>query len=124
MDGIDALYSHHLGGLLKTRGPCWRRGRFPVSVAAPADAMISKLQICLISIVFSEGYAPIVIHHDASIHPESVRLVLSGQVQGERPAEVKQHLRWRPGNQVILTGTLTSDIPDVFSVRVFLSIFS
>ena len=97
---------------------------FQISLAASADAMISELPIHSISIVFSEGYAPIIIHHDASIHPEPVRLVPLGQVQGEQPVEVRQHLRWRPGNQVILTGTLASDVPGIFSVRVFLSIFS
>ncbi|KAF8549955.1 hypothetical protein OG21DRAFT_1420431 [Imleria badia] len=89
---------------------------FQITLAVPGDAMISELPIHSISIVFSEGYAPIIINHDASRHPELVRLVPLGQVRGEKPVEVKEHLRWRPGDQVILTGTLASDVPGVFSV--------
>ncbi|KAH0829099.1 Gryzun, putative trafficking through golgi-domain-containing protein [Lanmaoa asiatica] len=89
---------------------------FQISLAAPSDAMISALPIHSISILFSEGYTPIVIHHDASTHSEPVRLVPLGQIRGEKPVEVRGHLRWRPGDQIVLTGTLVSDVPGVFSV--------
>jgi hypothetical protein len=97
---------------------------FQILLAAPSDAMISELPIHSISIWFSEGYTPITIHHDASAHSEPVRLVSLGQVHEEKPAEVRVHLRWRPGDQVVLTGTLASDVPGLFSVRVFLSSFA
>lgn len=97
---------------------------FQILLAAPSDAMISELPIHSISILFSEGYTPIIIHHDAATHSEPVRLVSLGQIRGEKSVEVRVHLRWRPGDQVILTGTLASDVPGLFSVRVFLSSFS
>ena len=96
---------------------------FQILLAAPPDAMISSLPIHSISILFSEGHTPIVIHHDASPHSEQVRLVRLGQIRGEDPIEVEVHLRWRPGDQIILTGTLASDVPGVFSVRVFPPLF-
>ncbi|KAI9568859.1 Gryzun, putative trafficking through golgi-domain-containing protein [Boletus coccyginus] len=89
---------------------------FQIMLAAPRGAVISELPIDSISIVFSEGYTPIMIHHDASAQSEPVRLVSLGQVRGENPIEVAVHLRWRPGDQVILTGTLASDVTGVFSV--------
>lgn len=94
---------------------------FQILLAAPSDAMISELPIHSISILFSEGHSPIIIHHEASTYTEPVRLVSLGQIHGEKPVEVKVHLRWRPGDQVILTGTLTSDVPGLFSVRISLS---
>lgn len=94
---------------------------FQISLAAPSDATISALPIHSISILFSEGHTPIIIHHDASTHSESVRLVRLGRTGGEKPVEVGAHLRWRPGDQIILTGALASDAPGVFSVRDFLS---
>lgn len=99
---------------------------FQISLVAPPDAAISALPIYSISILFSEGYAPIIIHHDAStsIHSEAVQLVPLGQIQGENPVEVSVYLRWRPGDQIILTGTLASDVPGVFSVRAFLPFYS
>lgn len=97
---------------------------FQISLAAPSDAAISALPIHSISISFSEGYTPVVIHHDVSTHSEAVRLVSLGQITGEQPVEVGAYLRWRPGDQIILTGTLTSDVPGVFSVCIFLFLFS
>jgi len=91
---------------------------FQIMLAAPRGAMISELPIDSISIVFSGGYTPIMIRHDASGQSEPVRLASLGQVRGEKPTEVAVHLRWRPGDQVILTGTLASDVTGVFSVRV------
>ncbi|KAG8221229.1 glutathione transferase omega-1 [Butyriboletus roseoflavus] len=89
---------------------------FQISLAAPSDVTLSTLPIHSISILFSEGYTPIIIHHDASTHSELVQLVPLGQIGGEKPVEVGVHLRWRPGDQIILTGTLSSDTPGVFSV--------
>ena len=94
---------------------------FQITLAAPAGATISELPIHSVSISFSEGYMPIIIHHDEyeSAESEPVRLVPLGQVRGEKTVEVRVRLRWRPGDQVILTGTIALDMPGVFSVGVF-----
>ncbi|KAF8119406.1 Gryzun, putative trafficking through golgi-domain-containing protein [Boletus edulis] len=89
---------------------------FQISLTAPSDAVIPDLPIHSISILFSEGCRPITIYHDASAQPDPVRLVPLGQVRGEKPIEVQVHLRWRAGDQVVLTGTLASDVPGIFSV--------
>lgn len=89
---------------------------FQITLAAPSDAVISELPIHSISIIFSEGYPPIIVHHDTSAHSESVRFIPVGQIRGETEVEVRAHLRWRPGDQVILTGTLASDVPGLFKV--------
>ncbi|KAG6382017.1 Gryzun, putative trafficking through golgi-domain-containing protein [Boletus reticuloceps] len=86
---------------------------FQISLAAPSDAVIPDLPIHSISILFSEGCRPITIHHDASAQPDPVRLVPLGQVRGEKPIEVQVHLRWRAGDQVVLAGTLASDVPGI-----------
>ena len=96
---------------------------FQISLSAASDAMISALPIHSISIAFSQGHTSILIHHNVSPHSEQVRLVPLGRVQGEDPVEVGVHLRWRPGDLVILTGTFISDVPGVFNVRVFLPFF-
>ena len=97
---------------------------FQITLAAPSDAATSALPIHSISILFSDGYAPIFIHHDASSGSEHVRLVPLGHVQGENSIGVGADLRWRPGDQVILAGTLASDVPGIFSVRPLLFFFS
>lgn len=67
---------------------------------------------------YADHYPPQCI---SSTHSEAMRFVPLGQIRGERPVEMGMHLRWQPEDQIILTGTLASDVPGVFSVRVFLS---
>ncbi|KAN0081393.1 Foie gras liver health family 1 domain containing protein [Tylopilus felleus] len=78
---------------------------FQVTLAVPENATISELPIHSFSISFSEGYMPIIIHHD---HLQNSNQCGLGQVRREKAVEV------------ILTGTIALDVPGVSNIVVTL----
>ena len=112
MDGIDILFAVNTSVVFwKPKVRVGEKTAFQITLAAPENATISELPIHSVSISFSEGYMPIIIHHDHLQNPN--------QCGWCRWIKCGARLRWRPGNQVILTGTIALDVPGVFGVRVF-----
>ncbi|KAH7910026.1 Gryzun, putative trafficking through golgi-domain-containing protein [Hygrophoropsis aurantiaca] len=90
---------------------------FQLSLIAPTNTVISSLPIDSITIHFPDEYGPVIIRHKASSTHECVRLVQVGQVKHEdEEVEVEADLRWMPGDRLIVTGTVSSDIPRVLKI--------
>ncbi|KAG6332551.1 hypothetical protein ID866_6536 [Astraeus odoratus] len=93
---------------------------FQFSLFAPSNSDISGLPVDSITIVFSDDYLPIVLRHSSSEPSEPVRLVRAGQVQtvsaADGPLEVATNLRWRRGDAVVVSGTITSSSAKLISL--------
>ncbi|KAF9243228.1 Foie gras liver health family 1-domain-containing protein [Melanogaster broomeanus] len=91
---------------------------FQISLIAPST--ISTLPVDSVTIIFSEDYAPIIVHHKPSESSEPVRLVRLGQIQPpgseDGALEFEAHLRWKPDDKLILVGTVSTDTPGLLSV--------
>ncbi|EGN92744.1 hypothetical protein SERLA73DRAFT_98785 [Serpula lacrymans var. lacrymans S7.3] len=90
---------------------------FQLSLSAPLNTVISSLPIDSISVFFSEGFAPLTIRHSAPSEPKSsdrvpMQLVKVGHVEsGGETRELQADLRWRPGDILVLAGTISSEVP-------------
>ena len=94
---------------------------FQFSLIMPPSSDISDLPINSLAIAFSDDYFPVTLCHSASESSAPVRLVHVGQVQPvgptARPLEVVANLRWRPGDTLVVSGTVPSSSPKQLSVR-------
>ncbi|KAL4064245.1 Gryzun, putative trafficking through golgi-domain-containing protein [Scleroderma yunnanense] len=85
---------------------------FQFTLIMPPSSDVSDLPIESVTIEFSNEYVPVTLHHSASESSELVRLVRVGQMQpiGStcRPHVVVANLRWRPGDTMVISGTIPS----------------
>lgn len=93
---------------------------FQFSLIMPPSSNISNLPVESVTIEFSDDYVPVTLHHSASESSGPVRLVRVGQVQPVgvtgTPLEVVANLRWRPGDTMIISGTIPSLSPKQLSI--------
>jgi hypothetical protein len=99
------------------------RAAFQLSLTAPRNTTISALPIAELNVLFDEGVKPVVVRHLSQNLEDAVRTVDLGHVG---PSDVEEHvengpelqacLRWKPGDVVIFTGTMSSNVPGSFKV--------
>ncbi|KAF8841726.1 hypothetical protein BDN67DRAFT_927820 [Paxillus ammoniavirescens] len=93
---------------------------FQIFLNAPSNEAISALPVDSVTITFSTHYAHIIVRHNPAESLEPVRLVRLGQIQPtaseDKAIEVSAHLRWKPDDKVVLSGTVASNTPGLLSV--------
>ncbi|OAX31943.1 hypothetical protein K503DRAFT_702885 [Rhizopogon vinicolor AM-OR11-026] len=97
---------------------------FQLSLAAPTNIDLSALPVASVTITFSNGYYPVVLRHSPSTDnqaaDQNVRLVKIGKVmpedEDEEPEEIAADLRWRPGERLVVSGSISSAAPGPLTV--------
>ncbi len=91
---------------------------FQVSLAAPTLTSISSLPFSSLAIYPEEdGGAPILIRHAPEKDKSAVQWVNIGNVTSQESVEVEANLGWDAGNILIISGTMSSNVPTVLKVR-------
>ncbi|KAG1830148.1 Gryzun, putative trafficking through golgi-domain-containing protein [Suillus variegatus] len=97
---------------------------FQLSLSTPTNIDLSTLPIDSVTITFSDGYCPVVLRHspptDSQVAERAVRLVKIGKVvpedEDEELEEICADLRWRPGERLVVSGSISSEAPGLFTV--------
>ncbi|KAH7928708.1 hypothetical protein BV22DRAFT_1004322 [Leucogyrophana mollusca] len=90
---------------------------FQLSLIAPTNTVISSLPIDSITVRFTEEYAPVIIQHTPASTQDRVRLVQVGRLEHEdEDMEIEADLRLKPGDRLIVSGTMSSEIPRLLKV--------
>ncbi|KAG1737900.1 Gryzun, putative trafficking through golgi-domain-containing protein [Suillus paluster] len=97
---------------------------FQLSLAAPTNIDLSALPVDSVVVTFSDGYYPVVLRHsppiDGEVADTVVRLVKIGKVapedEDEEPEEICADLRWRPGERLVVSGSISSEAPGPLTV--------
>lgn len=101
---------------------------FQLSLATPTNMDLSALPIDSVTITFSDGYYPVVLQHSPptgdQVADTAVRLVKIGKLlpedEDEEPEEICADLRWRPGERLVVSGSISSEAPGLLTVGVVL----
>jgi hypothetical protein len=101
---------------------------FQLSLATPTNMDLSALPIDSVTITFSNGYYPVVLQHspptDDQVADTAVRLVKVGKLvpedEDEESEEISAGLRWKPGERLVVSGSISSEAPGLLTVGVFL----
>lgn len=97
---------------------------FQLSLATPTNMDLSALPIDSVTITFSNGYYPVVLQHspptDDQVADTAVRLVKVGKLvpedEDEEPEEISADLRWKPGERLVVSGSISSEAPGLLTV--------
>ncbi|KAG2132301.1 Gryzun, putative trafficking through golgi-domain-containing protein [Suillus bovinus] len=97
---------------------------FQLSLAAPTNIDLSALPIDSVTITFSDGYHPVVLRHspptDGQVADKVVRLLKIGKVvpedEDDEPEEICADLRWRSGERLVVSGSISSEVPGLLTV--------
>lgn len=97
---------------------------FQLSLATPTNMDLSALPIDSVTITFSDGYYPVALQHspptDDQVADTIVRLVKIGKLvpedEDEEPEEICADLRWRPGERLVVSGSISSEGPGLLTV--------
>ncbi|KAG2153198.1 Gryzun, putative trafficking through golgi-domain-containing protein [Suillus clintonianus] len=97
---------------------------FQLSLATPTNIDLSALPIDSVIITFSNGYYPVILRHspptDGQVADTVVRLVKIGKVvpedEDEEPEEICADLRWKPGERLVVSGSISSEAPGPLTV--------
>ncbi|KAG0708617.1 Gryzun, putative trafficking through golgi-domain-containing protein [Suillus ampliporus] len=97
---------------------------FQLSLAAPTNIDLSAIPVDSVIITFSDGYYPVVLRHsppmDSEVADTVVRLVKIGKVapedEDEEPEEICADLRWRSGEKLVVSGSISSEAPGPLTV--------
>lgn len=97
---------------------------FQLSLATPTNMDLSALPIDSVTITFSDGYYPVVLQHspptDVQVADTVVRLVKVGKLvpedEDEEPEEICADLRWKPGERLVVSGSISSEAPGLLTV--------
>lgn len=97
---------------------------FQLSLATPTNMDLSAVPIDSVTITFSNGYYPVVLRHsppaDDQVADTAVRLVKVGKLvpedEDEEPEEICADLRWKPGERLVVSGSISSEAPGLLTV--------
>lgn len=97
---------------------------FQLSLATPTNMDLSAVPIDSVTITFSNGYYPVVLQHspptDDQVADTAVRLVKVGKLvpedEDEGPEEISADLRWKPGERLVVSGSISSEAPGLLTV--------
>lgn len=97
---------------------------FQLSLAISTDMDLSALPIDSVTITFSGGYYPVILRHSphtgSQVADRAVRLVNIGKVvpedEDDEPEEIYTDLRWRPGERLVVSGSISSETPGPLTV--------
>ncbi|KAJ6631526.1 Gryzun, putative trafficking through golgi-domain-containing protein [Mycena sp. CBHHK59/15] len=92
---------------------------FQLSLAAPTNTTISSLPFASLEIQFSGHLPSIVVRHVSaeSAVPSTVQRIDLGRISPSgATGSLVANLRWQPGASIVLTGTLSSDVPTSFKI--------
>ena len=96
------------------------RGAFQIALSAPGNVTMVSLPIEAVEVVFGGGGRPVVVavkHEGGDGEVAAVQRVELGHVDvrgsdgGGDGGSGSGCLRWRPGDTVVLCGTVSSDVP-------------
>ncbi|KAK7036442.1 hypothetical protein VNI00_011639 [Paramarasmius palmivorus] len=88
---------------------------FQLSLTSPKDTPISMLPFASLEVFVSDDKPPITITHVDGHHAGPIQKVDLGYVTPDG-VTVEADLRWNPGSTLILTGTISSDVPTTLSL--------
>jgi trafficking protein particle complex subunit 11 len=91
---------------------------FQLTVNVLESVHISNLPFTSLSISFSEGFSPVMIHHSEAIaRGSSIRRVDLGAIPPTgRSKEFDTNLRWHPEDILVFSGLMSSEIPGTLEV--------
>ena len=94
---------------------------FQISIASPAQTVISSVPISSLEIYFAHLSDPLIVKHQpADVAPSVSRLDLGViNLEDEVYPEVSANLRLNPGAILIFTGSLVSAAPATLSVSAY-----
>jgi len=95
---------------------------FQITLTAPSSITISSIPFSHATIHFSDDVSPIVVEHENLEVEDEVGIVKLGNIDpsvSDREA-VRGNLRWQPGGSIVFTGTMSSEVPTVLKVIMFL----
>lgn len=94
---------------------------FQISIHVPTNIDFSKLPLDALRLFLSDGTGPIVVKCISSEEEKDTLLTrlehISVSADGVEVKEVEARFRWRPGDNLILSGTISSSVPREIKVR-------
>lgn len=98
---------------------------FQLSLVAPTDITITSLPFISLAVYFSDNDYPFVIQHSPDAEGSSlIQKIDLGHVSSleDDSREMEACLRWQPGGSIIITGTMSSDVPTLLKVGLPMSV--